>query len=272
MNEAGQWWYERGGRQAGPVTLAALRDLAAQGELTRASLVWTEGMPAWTRAETISDLTFPTAPPPLPDGAPLPTTAAPPPRPASPPRLGVDAPTPPYQTPSSSSFPSSAAPLPPPAGSAAALVAEPGEVNVGTTILLSIVTLGVYGCIKFFQTGQAYERLAGRETKFTLYFWLFVGFVAGGVLIGMVTGLPLGLVGLVFQFLTLNEALAARRDAMERWGLSPQVASDTTHWVLLGFGTFLSWILVGLILLVVQAVKWFEDWNAIRAAAAARAP
>jgi hypothetical protein len=57
---------------------------------------------------------------------------------------------------------------------------------------------------------------------------------------------------------------------MRRWNLGVAVTSDTTHFVLLAFGMLLAPIGIGLILIVFQAVKWFQDWNAIRAAALRR--
>lgn len=152
---------------------------------------------------------------------------------------------------------------------AAGAVAEPGELNVATTLLLSVVTLGIFGAIQFFHTVRAYERLSGRETRFALYFWIFVGCVAGGMVLHVLLPL-LGVGALVFEFLALAEALRARRDAMAAWQLTPAVASENTHWLYLGLGTLLAPLLVGLVFLLLQAKKWFEDWNAIRRAAIAR--
>src|SRR5215208_6339491 len=250
MNETAQWWYERGGQQMGPVPLAMLQQLAATGQLAPGSMVWSAGMASWARADTIPALSW--------AAAPAIATATPTP------------PPPPFAMPS----PQPTSPwAPPSATTAAGAVSEPEEMSVVVVILLSIVTLGIFGAVKFFQTGRAYERLAGRETRFALYFWLFVGLGVAGMLVNAGTGflgIPLGLAALVFQFLTLGEELKARREGVARWSLAPRIASDSTHWLLLGLGIGLSFLVIGAAFLVAQAVKWFQDWNQIRASAIRR--
>jgi hypothetical protein len=147
------------------------------------------------------------------------------------------------------------------------------EIAIAPTILLSIITLSIYGVVKFFQTGKAYERLVGRETNFTKWFWIWVGTAACSAILG-VGGSKIGglltIAAVVFQFLTLYEALKARNEGMRRWGLNASVTGDNVHYVLMALGMLLGPVFVGLILLIVQGVKWFQDWNAIRAAALQR--
>jgi hypothetical protein len=47
---AEQWYYAIDGQQRGPISGAALRDMAARGALLPADLVWTEGMSQWAPA------------------------------------------------------------------------------------------------------------------------------------------------------------------------------------------------------------------------------
>jgi membrane protease subunit (stomatin/prohibitin family) len=56
------------GRQAGPYPVDQLQQLAASGQLTRDSLVWTQGMANWTKAGEVAALSalFGGMPPPLP--------------------------------------------------------------------------------------------------------------------------------------------------------------------------------------------------------------
>jgi hypothetical protein len=56
------------GKQAGPFGVDALRGHAAGGQLTRDTLVWKQGMSAWTRAGDVPELepVFGHVPPPLP--------------------------------------------------------------------------------------------------------------------------------------------------------------------------------------------------------------
>ena len=44
------------GQAAGPYGMAALREMVQNGQLTRLSLVWKEGMSGWTAAENVDDL------------------------------------------------------------------------------------------------------------------------------------------------------------------------------------------------------------------------
>jgi hypothetical protein len=55
-----QWYYLQGGHQLGPVSLEALRQLAASGDLLPTDLVWTAGAACWTAAESVAVL-FPGA-------------------------------------------------------------------------------------------------------------------------------------------------------------------------------------------------------------------
>jgi len=57
-----------GGQQAGPFDANALREQLNSGAVTRDSLVWRQGMAAWTKASEVADLAslFAEAPPPLP--------------------------------------------------------------------------------------------------------------------------------------------------------------------------------------------------------------
>jgi membrane protease subunit (stomatin/prohibitin family) len=56
------------GQQQGPHTQQALQQMVQQGTLTRDSLVWKQGMQAWTKAGEVAELSslFATIPPPLP--------------------------------------------------------------------------------------------------------------------------------------------------------------------------------------------------------------
>lgn len=55
------------GQQTGPFDLPALQQMAQAGQLTRETLVWKQGMPAWAAAGSLAELTpmFGSVPPPL---------------------------------------------------------------------------------------------------------------------------------------------------------------------------------------------------------------
>jgi hypothetical protein len=57
-----------GGQPTGPFALSELKRRIEAGELTRASLVWTQGMSAWASAESVAEIAhlFGATPPPIP--------------------------------------------------------------------------------------------------------------------------------------------------------------------------------------------------------------
>jgi len=63
-----QFFVAVNGQQQGPFTQQNLQQMVQQGSLTRDTLVWRQGMPAWTKAADVSELNslFGSAPPPLP--------------------------------------------------------------------------------------------------------------------------------------------------------------------------------------------------------------
>lgn len=69
-----------GGQQSGPYKISQLRPLVQQGRIDPATMVWAQGMPAWTPAGQVAELQplFPTVPPPVPGATP---GAMPPPLP-----------------------------------------------------------------------------------------------------------------------------------------------------------------------------------------------
>ena len=58
------------GQQTGPFDMAALQQMAQSGQLTRGSLVWRQGMDAWSAASSVEEMAavFGAVPPPLPPG------------------------------------------------------------------------------------------------------------------------------------------------------------------------------------------------------------
>ncbi|MBB6626544.1 SPFH domain-containing protein [Nocardioides sp. KIGAM211] len=68
---AAPWFLALGGQQVGPVALAELPPRVAAGELKPDTLVWQQGMAAWTAAAEVPELAglFPAVPPPMPPSA-----------------------------------------------------------------------------------------------------------------------------------------------------------------------------------------------------------
>lgn len=236
------WWYEWKGQQAGPVSQEALIELVRSSQLEPTARVWRAGMPGWQPLRELPELAaaIPAVPPPGVPTLPPPGAAAPPP----------------FSAEATSAPP--AAPLEP--------------VGAGVTLVLSIVTLGIYAAVKFYQAGTAYEALAGRRTRFVTYFWLSIALGVAAWpfhLLGPV-GPIAAVASLVFTILTLFEALAVREEAMRRAGVAPPLSSDGTLKGLFIAGLLTSWLLVGLVLLCIVCFKLFADHDAIVAAVRAR--
>ena len=51
-----EWYYARGGQQAGPVSTHALLEMARSGQVSREDLVWREGLPNWQSISTVAEL------------------------------------------------------------------------------------------------------------------------------------------------------------------------------------------------------------------------
>ncbi|BDG01991.1 GYF domain-containing protein [Anaeromyxobacter oryzae] len=286
--QSAQWWYENEGQPAGPISAAMLHGLIQSGQVRPTARVWRAGMAGWEQVANVPELAALVAPEPPP--------MAPPPM--SPPGAGAEAggfqgaartadpsaATGPFSAPVENGRAAEPQPAFGPAGGAQPTYPAPQrtapqqaypqprgplvfeEISVAGAILLSIVTFGIYGLVKFYQTGMGYERLAGRESRFATFFWLVVGLGFGAPFVNFVAapvGFLLSIGGLVCAVLALFEALSLRDEGLRRYQLSVPVTSDSTHKVLFIVGAVLSPIVLGLILLAVQAVKWFEDWNQI---------
>ena len=80
---SGKYFYAINGVRQGPVAFDDLKSLIFRGELKRSDLIWTQGMPAWKSASSVTEL-FEGLPPdigqapatPLPTHTPAPATAA----------------------------------------------------------------------------------------------------------------------------------------------------------------------------------------------------
>jgi len=59
------WYVEQGGQRIGPISLDAVRQMAASGRISAGDLVWSEGMANWQRADTQPWFTGGGAPPQL---------------------------------------------------------------------------------------------------------------------------------------------------------------------------------------------------------------
>jgi hypothetical protein len=217
------WWYESSGTQAGPISHSALVQLIRAGGLGASVRVWRSGMAGWEPLASVPEL-----------AAALPPSY----------RSGAAGPR------------ATASPLPP----------GMDVVPTGAVIGLGLLTLGIYPMVKFYQAALAYEDLAGRRSRFVLYFWLTLALALGGGplhVLGGVPGVFAHVAALVLAVFTLSEVLALRAEVVRRCAAPPTVTSDTAHKALFIVGLLTSWLLVGVVLLVVQNVKFFTDHGAI---------
>jgi hypothetical protein len=137
----------------------------------------------------------------------------------------------------------------------------------GVFVALTLVTLGVYAVVQYYRAGRAYEALAGRSSRFTTWFWLYVGLLATGFLLSVGGARPLGalafLAHLVFGVLSLVEAVALRGEGVRRFRVQAPLVSEQAHRALtiaaaasIGFG-------IGLVLAIVEGVLFFHDHDTL---------
>ena len=74
MPAASTFFVAVNGQQSGPFDMNALSSMVANGQLTKETLVWKQGMPAWAAAGTVQELSslFGAVPPPMPGMPPVP--------------------------------------------------------------------------------------------------------------------------------------------------------------------------------------------------------
>jgi len=141
------------------------------------------------------------------------------------------------------------------------------QLSAGAIIALSIVTLGIYGLVKFYRTGIAYQKLAGRPSSFATLFWIQV--IAGPlVTIGLsaVGGVPgvLAYVGtIVVSVMVVLEVLNLRADIVRARRVEVPLFGKTALAVL-WFAGFVP--IVGLVTVTLALVFFCQDNNRIAAA------
>jgi hypothetical protein len=254
MGEPAIWYYEWDGRQAGPVPHASLIELVRAGKLAPGARVWRPGMSGWEPVRSVPEVA---AALPLEQAQPQPTS--------------VPEATPTFAGPAPATAAAAATPRPRPATPLPGL--EP--VSWGALVALTIVTFGIYGVIRYYQAARAYEALAGRTSRFTTWFWLYVGLGVGGFVIGVVgghVGFVAGVASLVFGVLSLLEALAVRGEGLRRRAALPHLTADATHRALGIAAAATSWLGIGVVLAIVEGVLFFQDHDAIARSLSAQAP
>lgn len=251
-----RWWIVgHDDKTWGPFERAALADLVAQGKLRSDGLVCAEGEQRWVPIGQVDGLREIPWPPPAHFSGPsqTPLSSAPALQPAAP---GV----PPHIRPNE-------------------LEPIPGW----ATVLLSFPTLGLWGMFCFYRTMRAMMRLCPNAApRAETMFWAFLGAIVLGVItLPLLVGVVLLVGAVILGALLLREALRLRELAVLR--LVPQAATSPAHYPALKsddwhFGLWVTGAvltvtgigaIVGVPILIAQALAWFEDWN--RLAGLARA-
>ena len=148
-----------------------------------------------------------------------------------------------------------------PVGRPGALVATPFRVDVGEVIGLSVVTLGIYGIVRFYQVCKRYLAMAPDiPSNFEWMFWTWIAMEIVGVLtLGLGIGILFIIGSVVFGALLLSDILAVRDEALRLRDSSLDLTSTGAHVGLWVSGSLLSMILIGIPILVIQGVKFFQD-------------
>ncbi len=249
-----RWWIVGHDDKAwGPFEKAPLADMVAEGKLRTDGLVCAEGEAHWSPIGSRPELAEIQWPPVFRAPAQRQASAAPGP-------FALAAPS---------------------ADPASLRLNELDPIPGWATVLLSIPTLGLWGAFNFYKTMRVYRRLAGNPTSNveTLFWVLLALIVLGIVALPIFVGWLLLVAAVVVGGLLIRESLRLRDLAILR--LVPQAASmpaqypavksDDWHFGLWVTGSVLCisvvFAIVGVPILIAQALAWFEDWNAISAIA-----
>jgi hypothetical protein len=134
----------------------------------------------------------------------------------------------------------------------------------GTTLLLGVVTLGIYPLVKFWQAINQYRVLAGRATNVGTLFGAYVACTIGGAfLTSVLIGFLLIPAGYVVGWMLLGEVMRLRDEVRQRHGLTATVHEAGQHKGMWIAGQLLSWILIGIVPLLMQTWWFFADHTAL---------
>lgn len=119
--------------------------------------------------------------------------------------------------------------------------------------------------MRFYQCAQAYRReLPGAAPNFEWQFWTYVlASLVGVATSSFGVGFVLLVGAVVIGALMLSEVCAARAELARRSGVEHALTSSSTQVTLWVLGEVLTIAVVGLILLVIQGLQFFEDHNTV---------
>lgn len=152
------------------------------------------------------------------------------------------------------------------------------EMGTGTVILLSIITLGIFGLVWFYGVLSSYRSLSGSRSATPTLFWVYVGLSIVSVLLyaAWPASLLPDLAALVIGIVLLSAVLADRTILERELGGEIGLHSNATHMTLWIAASVLILtvvgIIVGLPLAIVQAVFFINDHQRLVQVAKSRRP
>jgi hypothetical protein len=141
------------------------------------------------------------------------------------------------------------------------------QIGIGSIFGLGLLTLGIFGIVKFYQSARLYEKTVNRASSFATLFWLYIIVVPFVTWVLTLVFLPLGVFGWIADAalggFVLREVLELRHEVVVQCGLTVKL-KDPALQIALWVASSIP--LVGLITMIVQTTFFFEDHNRIVAA------
>ena len=227
-----------GDAERGPIAMADLVAMAASGQVASTDLVREVSSPTWRMAGELPDL-----------------------RPAFMGEAGHAPPRPP-------------SPPPPPGAAAVGLgPADPPaplrKADVGVVILLSVVTIGIYGLVWFYGAMRSYRWVAARPgSSSDTLFWAYVSCCIAALVLSVIyIGFLIGIAAIVVGALLLSNVLTDRETTCSRIGGVPGLRTTGFHlglWLAAEICSATCFgMIAGIPLAIVQAVLFLQDHNLI---------
>ena len=222
-----------GAAELGPIALADLQRMVADGRVRSTDLVREESWTSWRMAGELPELQAVFAMPPA----------------------GAAPQVPPY------------------AGSSAGTAVEPlvplRRAEMGLVILFSIITLGIYGMVWFYGVMRSYRSIAQRPgSSSDTLFWVYVSCVIAGFLLSWIyIGFAIYVAAIVVGAILLSNVLQDREVAASRIGGIVGLNSSGTHMTLWLAAEILTvtcfGAVLGIPLAIVQAILFISDHNRV---------
>lgn len=143
------------------------------------------------------------------------------------------------------------------------------RVDVGVSVVLAIITLGIWWLVWIYPRLGWYAERAGRPIgNRVVYFWIVVGSYGGAFVLGLLTfvlGIIAGIVAVVFASLLVYELSVDQRTLASTRGVTAMAAAPSTVVTLYAVGQGISLTLVlipvSIVLSVLSFLYFFRNHN-----------